>query len=107
MTDPRPIYERHMLTDPAIVTDEQPFENLVNCQALQTDDALALFERVRGYSRRYGTYTTPTTVGATADNLRVTPEEVCEAILGWGYLLYFDRDPSRPIRDWKITEDGE
>lgn len=112
----RPSYTRAMLTDPTIrASTTGGLVDNVDCGPLQTQERGDLFVRVRRNLRRRQTealkagrpYPYQITIGEIAGSLSVAPEEVAEAILGWGYWVGFHRDPAKPVAQWIVDEDGE
>lgn len=103
LTPSSPVYERSMLLDPAAPVDEHGALQVDTGRLLTTRNKWIL-GRINGHLGRNGC---TSTVGAAADELKRTPEEIVEAVLGWGYWAGFGRDLARPIRDWPLYLDGE
>jgi hypothetical protein len=98
-----PVYERSMLLDPAAPVDEHGALQVDTGRPMTTRNKWIL-GRIHGHLGRNGC---SSTVGAAADELKRTPEEIVEAVLGWGYWAGFVRDLAHPIRDWPLYLDGE
>jgi hypothetical protein len=110
------VYTRALLTDPAMTwTTSGAMSNELDTHCLQTQDRRRLFRRVQRQTRFMWTkerkagnaFPYNTTIGQIAQSLRVSSEEVAEAILAWGYWMFFWREADKPVGDWRIDEDGE
>lgn len=112
----RPTYARAHLTDRAIEADTSgELKDAVDHGHLQDASRRTVFISVRRNLRRRQTEAAKADakwpyqikMGDIAKSLRVTPEEVAEAILGWGYWVFFHRDVSKPVAEWIVDEEGE